>query len=453
MKKPPPLVTKLFAVLFLGVLLTIPVLMISGLVGERQGLRNGVIQDLRRQSIDAQRLIGPVLVIPYKRSWEDVTQETKDGVLTERKIQRSDTGQLHFLPETVDFTFDVTPVPRRRGLYEALTYRAETKVRGSFGLPAALGIKGNLAEYEWGAAQFSVGIKDSRGIAGAPRLAWDGRAYDFEPGSIAPPLARGITATLKEAAALTLAGRKIDFAFTLDLAGLEQLDFVPTGRASGVNVQSTWPHPSFFGAHLPKRDIGADGFSAEWQVSDLATNLSNIYGRCLAGNHQCAEVELMAYGLRLIQPVDIYQQTERAVKYPFLFIGMTFAAFFFYEMLAGLRVHPVQYGLVGLSLAMFFLLLLSLAEQISFPLAYLVAGSACVGLNGFYLSHALKSARRGLLFGSGLAAVYGTLFVILQLEDVALLVGSALLFAALAAAMIATRRIDWYAATPTTENT
>jgi inner membrane protein len=189
--------------------------------------------------------------------------------------------------------------------------------------------------------------------------------------------------------------------------------------------------------------LSADGFAATWRTSHFATNLAQLHQRC-AHSKQCDAFNSLSLGVSFIQPVDLYQTVERSVKYGFLFILLTFAAFFLFEVLRQLAIHPVQYALVGAALAIFFLLLISLSEHIGFVRAYAIATCACVALIGYYAGHVLKSMRRGLGFTVALTALYGLLYVLLRSEDHALLMGALLVFVCLAAAMVATRRVDWY---------
>jgi len=191
--------------------------------------------------------------------------------------------------------------------------------------------------------------------------------------------------------------------------------------------------------------IDSDGFSASWQVTDLATTAPQTFLADLAANKSCVSGCAEWFGVRFVQPVDIYSMTDRVLKYAFLFVALSFSAFFLFEVLKPLRIHPAQYLLVGLGLAIFFLLLLSLSEHVPFSQAYLVSGAACIGLQGFYLSHVLGSAKRGLGFSALLGALFAALYGLLIAEDIALLMGSVLLFGLLAAAMVMTRKLDWYA--------
>jgi inner membrane protein len=212
-----------------------------------------------------------------------------------------------------------------------------------------------------------------------------------------------------------------------------------------VRLTSDWPHPHFAADYLPvKRTIDASGFNAEWRTTWFATNLEAAMQRCV-GRSDCAEFNARRLGVSFIDPVNQYSKIERAIKYAVLFIALTFAGFFLFEVLRRLAVHPVQYGLVGAALALFYLLLLSLAEHVGFEIAYLVSSTACVGLLGYYISHVLHSAWRGAGFGGALAALYGLLYGLLRAEDYALLMGALLLFGVLALVMVLTRHVNWSA--------
>jgi inner membrane protein len=212
-----------------------------------------------------------------------------------------------------------------------------------------------------------------------------------------------------------------------------------------VDLKSNWPHPSFTGEFLPvQRKFDANGFTAHWATTFFSTNLEEELHRC-DRQRACENFTSYRLGVSFVNPVDQYLKTERAIKYALLFITLTFASFFLLDVLKKLPVHPVQYGLVGAALALFYLLLLSLSEHVGFATAYLLASAGCVGLITFYVTHVLRSRLRGLGFGCGLAVLYGCLYGLLSADDYALLTGSLLLFAVLAAVMILTRNVDWAA--------
>jgi inner membrane protein len=203
-------------------------------------------------------------------------------------------------------------------------------------------------------------------------------------------------------------------------------------------------NPSFNGQYLPvQHQIGTAGFTAQWSASFFSTNLEEALRRCVEDNGSCDEFNSRVLGVSFVDPVDRYLETDRALKYAFLFISLTFAGFFLFEVLKKLAVHPIQYSLVGAALALFYLLLLSLSEHLGFALAYVLSSGVCVALIGFYVSGILGSARRGIGFAGGLAALYGALYVLLSADDYALLMGSALLFGLLAVVMVLTRGVDW----------
>lgn len=435
-----PLLLKLGAIAVLMLLLLVPLLMIDGLVGERQAYRDGVLQDIARSSAYAQRLRGPLLVVPYVRQVLEWERDERSG--TRVQVQREKRGRLYFLPETFLVDGQMTTELRHRGIYEARLFHLESRVSGSFVVPAHYGVGDDLASYRFEQPFLAVGISDVRGIQNALKLSLDGRTLDFAPGSCSQRLGEGVHAPLPlEASA---AEQRFDYAFELALLGSSRLDITPVGRDSQVSLKADWPHPSFGGEFLPvERSIGADGFSARWRTSFFASSMEEALQNCFAGKG-CDTFDSRGFGVSLVDPVDQYLKADRALKYALLFIGLTFAGFFLFEVLKGLALHPVQYALVGLALALFYLLLLSLAEHIGFERAYLASAGACVALIGFYLCTVLRSVVRGCAFGAGLALLYAMLYGLLRAEDYALLMGSLLLFALLAGVMALTRRLDWY---------
>lgn len=431
---------KLGATALLILLLLIPLLMIDGLVAERQGLRQEVLQDIARSSSYRQQIVGPILVLPYLKTTHEWKTHEKTG---ERYLEeRQRRGRLYFLPERFVLDGQVSTELRARGIYQARLYRSDTQVSGQFRLPARLGLADDLGLYHFDAPFLSVGISDIRGISNDLKLRLNGQTLDFAPGTHDNRFGAGIHAPLP--ALDSQGGQTLEFAFDLKLQGTEQLSVVPVGRDSRVSLKSDWPHPSFVGEYLPShREVTAQGFMAQWQTSFFATNLEEALGDCVRTS-QCQALLGRSFGVSFVDPVDQYLKTDRAIKYALLFIALTFAAFFLFEVLKRLAVHPVQYSLVGMALALFYLLLLSLAEHLPFALAYGLSATACVGLIGFYVSFVLHSVRRGLGFAALLAALYAMLYGLLSAEDYSLLMGSLLVFAVLGSVMVLTRKLDWY---------
>lgn len=423
---------------FMVFVLLIPLVMIQGTVSERKGLRNGVIQEIARSATEPQKFLGPILVVPYRERIEEVSKNPETGKSkVEVKFQDK---TIAILPNRLQIGNQITTEERYRGIHKALLYTSTMSVKGNFITPEAFGLGHKKANIEWKPAYVVVGVQDIRGIKTHPALLWQGQNKIFEPGVKDGTLKNGIHAAVGP---LSLAPQTYEFELDLALQGMERLEFLPVGKDTTVTMQSTWPHPSFIGRHLPeRRTVTAQGFDATWQTSYFSTNMEQLFENC--GHLECPGLMENVLGVALIQPVDIYLQVERAVKYGVLFIGLTFAAFFLFELFKRLAIHPIQYGLVGIALAIFYLLLLSLSEHLSFGSSYLIASSSCISLLGFYTSYVLKSVARSTGFTSLLAGLYGVLYVLLRLEDYALLMGSLLLFTIVALVMIITRKVDWY---------
>ena len=439
-----PLFVKLFSICILMLLLLVPLSMIGNSIHERRDYSESVVQDIARSSSYSQTLVGPVLVVPYTktvRTW--VLNDNKEKVVEEQTIK----GRLHFLPEVFQFKGDLTTESRKRGIYSARLYHANNRIDGHFTVPINYGVTNDLADYTFQAPFIALGISDIRGIENSLKLEVNNQSFDFEPGSNLSLLGDGVHASFPNAIFQDLneQEQKLSFTLNLMLQGTEQLRLAPVGKESSIELHSDWPHPSFVGEFLPvERSVDEQGFSARWQMSYFATNFAQYFYSCVNSN-QCAQYQERKFGVDFIDPVDQYVKSDRAIKYALLFIALTFASFFLFEVLKRLQVHPVQYGLVGVALAFFYLLLLSLAEHIGFGLAYALSSVACVTLIGFYVAHVLQSVRRGLGFTAGLSFLYGLLFGLLSAEDYALLMGSLLLFSLLGVFMLLTRKVDWYA--------
>ena len=432
---------KIGAIFFLTLLMLLPMAHIRELIRERQGLRDQVLDDVARSDAGTQMVTGPLVIVPYVRTVY-VEQPAPDGrsVMVAREVN----GELRLLPELLALTGRLGTDERQRGIYVARVFRADTRLSGNFTLPANYGVTEDASSYRFGQPRLVLGISDIRGIGNALTLRANGADIAFAPGTGTTLLASGVQAQLPPAD--TAQPRAIEFEIALQLAGTREFSVVPVGRETRVSLESDWPHPSFTGEFLPvKRDISDIGFKAEWQTSFFATNMQDQVARCTDEAGGCKGLEASHFGVSFIDPVDQYLKSDRAAKYAFLFIGLTFAGFFLTEVLRKVSVHPIQYGLVGLALAMFFLLLLSFSEHIGFGPAYLVSAAACVGLISFYVTHVLGSKGQGAAFGVALASLYGLLYGILSSEDYALLMGSLLVFGLLAAVMVLTRRVSWSA--------
>ncbi len=431
---------KIIGMLALITLMSIAVSYVNDIILERQQRQQEVKAQIAKSSAGEQMLIGPVLVIPY---YEDFTETVIENGFNKTEAKR-ELRKAVILPDQLNLEGGFTNEFKKLGIYKALTYQLNGNIKGNFVLPANIKLTAyhNNSTLTMQAAYLSMGISDPRGITSSPRITWGNQNLVFEQGSQLKALGNGIHAPI--GMLQHTADKKVAFEINLNLRGTEQFNFAPIAGNNAVALQSSWQHPHFGGSFLPEastQTVNAGGFSAKWAVSSLSSNNQATFLNQL-NNDQNQNLESLNIGF--VEPINVYSQADRATKYGLLFIGLTFAGFFIFEILKNLRIHPAQYTLVGLSMAMFYLLLVSLAEQIGFASAYLTASSACVLLLGYYLSFVLKSKANGFVFATLLTALYGALYGILQSEDNALLMGSLLVFGLLALVMVITRKVDWY---------
>jgi inner membrane protein len=411
--------------MFLALVLQIPILMIEQLVAERRTRRDTALDQVASSWGRAQTLVGPILVVPYVQQQVEVRG---DG----QRVVRHQRHRLRILPRTLHV--------RGRGIFSIPVYEADLVLEGTFAPldPATLGLPLDEVALEWSRSSLVVGITDPRSIQEATKLDWGGRPVEFLPGT---QQLRETSAGIHAPLELAPTSEPVAFSLPLRLHGSVGFRVAPAGEQTDVDLVSAWPGPSFQGAWLPaRRTVSEKGFEAHWSVPNLGRGIPQHVGD---------ETDLgpllggLAFGVDLLSPVDTYRMAERSVKYAFLFIVTTLGLLWLFEVLMGARVHPVQSLLVGAALCVFYLLELSLAEHLGFMPAYAVATAAIVAMITAYSAAVLHSWGRALGLGAAVAALYGYLFVVLVNEDAALLVGSIGLFAALAAVMFLTRRVDW----------
>ncbi|MCL2309405.1 MAG: cell envelope integrity protein CreD [Proteobacteria bacterium] len=431
-----PLAGKIALLIVLTLLMLLPISAIMGLIYERTSYRQSVIQQIADSASGPQTIIGPILVIPYEKT--ELSEADDKG--KRRYIIRKDA--LYILPETLDVAATAQVEARKLGIYQAQVYDSAATVQGRFNV--VVPPEWNSETIKLGQPYLSVGVADMRGIRRVSPVTLNGRELPFRPGARIERLEQGVHVALDNTVSLKSAPQPLTFRFELDLQGTSRLAVVPVGETSNFSLQSNWPHPNFVDSFLPtQRSVSDQGFSAQWSSTWFANNMNQRFVQAL-NNENAGVWRLPAFSATMIETVDQYQLSERSIKYGILFIGLTFIAFFLFEMLKALRVHPMQYLLISAALVLFYLLLLALSEHTGFDIAYLTAALACTGLITYYVSHVLGGIRRGLGFGALLAALYATLWGLLQSEDNALLLGSLLLLAVLALVMVLTRKLDWY---------
>lgn len=456
-KERSPGIKLLFAVL-IGAALTIPLLLIYALVYDRQDQSRTAQASINAGWGGPQVVAGPVVVVPYKTN--EVQTEVVDGKSVSRtvEVERS----LYISPAKNMVKTEIKPQERRKSIYSSVLFEAQVSGSAMFALPDDLPRFGvNRDALLWDRAELRMGASDARGLTKGGKLVANGRALNVEPGKgPAATGGEGFFAFLSWDGVQPLA---VDYAF--GLRGSRSFSLVPRGGETVWQVSSPWDSPSFSGAFLPdSRNLGSDGFSASYAIDKLALGQPPVSsfdsgpptidfegGMVMTDSTRVAAPEASeqvsgssrAVTVGLVEPVDVYSKVDRSVKYGFLFIGFTFLAFLLFDIVGSARVAVAEYFLVGAGLVLFFALLLAFAEVIGFAWAYFVASAAIIGLLTAYSAAVLRSWKRARFIGALLIGLYALLYVLLNLEAWSLLIGSVLLFVALAGVMYATRKIDW----------
>jgi len=440
---------KLAGILLLTLLLQIPLFMIKGLLDERLLRREQAVSEITSTWGLSQTLTGPILVIPYTTSYATENNAVINGRVVRTTEEKTRLAYAFFLPEALEIDGELNPSVRHRGIYEAAVYSGALRLRGHFGKIDVRALGLDPASFKWDQAWIALGVSDLRGTREALRLKWNDAAVDLEPSTRIQGLDTGLHARLP--GLLSAERERQEFSCELTLNGSEQMTFVPVGKQTQVKLRSTWADPSFTGAMLPtERQVSPSGFEAAWQVSYYGRSFPQQWTEAPDGTDPLVgKLAAAAFGVSLMTPVDNYRVVERAIKYGVLFITLLFTAFFLFEVLAALRLHPIHYLLVGAALCLFYLALLSTSEFLSFPTAYTCAATASTLLIGSYCRSILRSGRRSLAIVGALVGIYAFLFFVLQMQDYALLAGTAGLFAVLGTVMYATRKVDWAGQAPT----
>ncbi len=419
---------KVLFVGFLILVMLIPISMIQGVIHDRKQVGVDAQRDVMRSWGETQRIAAPFLVVPYTRTVENQKQE---------KIERN--YRAYVLPRDLTIDIEVRPDTRYRGIHEVTVYSATLAITGSFDKPTLDSLPHGAVRILLDDIELAVGVGDARAITKAPRLKFDEATAEFAPkGRQKDGLPPQIVAPIGNAFESDTAA----FAFDLHLNGTSSLRLLPLGDTTVVNMRSSWPSPSFVGNYLPKsRTVTEQGFDATWEVSSLGRSLPSVWTEGAIDVNLAPQSE---FGVELYMPVGLYQLSLRATKYAVLFIGLTFVAYFLFEVIAGLRLHPLQYLLVGFANTLFYLLLLSLSEHLGFGLAYIASAIASTALISTYSSAILGEQSRAILVTVVLVLLYLFLYMTLKAETYAMLAGAIGLWVTLATIMYLTRKVDWY---------
>lgn len=422
---------KVGTIIIIALILLIPTAMINGLISEREATQKEAINEVSAKWGQEQTISGPFISIPYFRYVKEAGQN--DSVAKVVQVKE----YLHILPEKLDIAGNISPEPRNRGIYEIVVYNSKVNISGKFNKINVKDFDIPANNIQWDKATLTVGINDLRGIEEQINLNWNDNKFSFNPGVTSSDIvSSGINAAI---VVNPTDSSDYTFSMTLALKGSQLLYFTPVGKVTDINIASSWKNPSFNGAFLPDtRNISDTGFTANWNVLHLNRN----YPQSWTGSKYA--IGESAFGIDLILPVDNYQKSYRSIHYAILFIVFTFLVFFFIEVLHKVFIHPIQYILVGIALIVFYTLLLSISEHLHFNIAFIIAALATLLLIGGYVKAILKSNNLTMLLTGILLVLYGFIFIIIQLQDFALLIGSIGIFLILGLVMYFSRKIDWY---------
>jgi inner membrane protein len=423
------LVLKSFFIAFLILALLIPTFLIMYLVTERKDRKQEVTKEISNKWSAAQTITGPFLIIPYTEN-----ENSNGNVVTVKK-------NLFLLPEQLNINGTIEPEIRYRSIYKVPVFTAKPLVlNGKFAKHNFTAVGVNPAILKWNEAKLCIGISDLKGIK-QQSIKWNGQVLNMEAGVPDNSIVQqGISIPMPLDSSF-IDGEN-NFSVQLTLQGSEKIYCTPLGSSTAVHFSSVWNNPAFDGKYLPDTErITGKGFEADWSISQFNRDFPKIF----TGNSKATQlVNESAFGVILLSPFDAYAQTMRSLKYAILIIGLTFFAYFFTEIFQRRPVHPLQYILIGMALVIFYILLLSISEYIQFPYAYLTASAATVLLLSWYTKSIFRKWNVVLVFAALLSVLYLFIYVLIQMQDNALLFGSVGLFALLAAAMYLSRKIDWF---------
>ena len=405
-------------------LLLIPSFMVQDIIREREHNLENVKYDISSKWGQSQTITGPVITIPYT-----ATRDIIDG---KRRIE---TRYIHLLPSELTISGNIDTSLLSRSIYDVIAYSTKLTIAGKFEGNELKSMNSIPSTTQWDKATLNLGITDLTGVQDRININWGEDSFDFNPGiAVRDILRSGVSAPISFSTS-----DDIDFSFDLNIKGSESLNFIPVGKETKIDLTSSCPNPNFNGNFLPtERTVSEEGFAANWKILHLNRN----YPQAWKNGEQSLESSI--FGVELMLNVDPYQKTMRSAKYAILFIAMTFLTFFFIEILGKKRIHPIQYILIGLVLILFYVLLLSISEQLGFNIAYFLGSLAVIILITIYTASVLKSNMQSMIMFTILTVLYGFIYIIIQLAEYSLLFGSIGLFLFLAAVMLASRKVDWY---------
>lgn len=418
----------------LALFLLIPLEFVKSLIFERSVRQKETVSEISQKWGDSVLVYGPVLKVPYRMPVEE--QQVDPGSKKVIIVTRTEQRFAYFFPDRLDNVTAAKTSKRSRGNYESTVFTAEMRFSGRFNKPVIT--DSTKGTFEWEKAKLLVRTTDLKGIRNEQKITFGNKSYTLSPvfdedsKRAVGELETGYLGTDFASAAQT------DFRYDVAYNGSGQIRFVPVGKVTSVKMTSDWKTPGFQGHFIPAAHTSdANGFTADWKVLPVSRPFAQQYFG------QFPNLEDFAFGVDFVVPVDEYLQNERASKYGFLMIALTFLAFFLISTVNRISIHIFQYAMIGVALLMFYTLLISITEHSSFGFAYGIASCAVIALISLYSISILKDRRFPLLIAAALTTVYGFIYIIIQMEDYALLVGSIGLFVILAAVMYFSRKIEW----------
>lgn len=430
---------KMIMVGFLILVLLVPLHFVKSLIEERGFRQKEVVEETSEKWGGGVYFYGPILKIPYKKYTENETinEQTKQVV----KTRTSETYFAYFFPNELHNTTDVPMAQAlQRGLYKSNVFSAKMNFKGNFTQPNFEIENIKPEDVDWDKATMLIKTTNMKSIKSQVAMQFGENNYLFEPTQSDSNDSYETLETAVVSVESLKENQTVNFSFNINYNASKEVKIIPIGKTTEAKMKSDWHSPSFAGNYLPNeknKKITDTGFQAEWQVLHLNRAFAQQNFETLP------DLTRYAFGVDFITPVDEYQQNERAAKYGFLMIGLTFLIFFLIQSMSKINIHIFQYTMIGLALIMFYTLLISITEHSSFTLAYLIAGCSVVVLISLYSIAILKNRKFPAFIGASLTVLYTFIFVIIQMEDYALLVGSIGLFMILASVMYFSRKIDW----------
>lgn len=439
---------------FLILILLIPLSYVKDIIRERQYNQKAVISEINQKWGGEVLLYGPLLKVPYK------TYTVKRIYNQESKTHHEETIEnfqnAYFFPKKLDVSTTVNPQLKKRGIYETAVYGSEIKINGSFNKPDFTEIDIKEKDILWEKSKLIIETSNLKGVSSLVEIQFNKNNYSFESKydtkntvsnneiyDVETNTYDYLNLHKLESKSLKKADlpieNTVDFSMKMNVNGSKQIRFIPVGKETNVSINSNWKTANFLGEYLPYNPdkIKKDGFEAQWKVLDINRPFPQQFF------NRIPNLTKYAFGVNFMIPVDQYQKSERSAKYGFLVIALTFLVFFLIQTMSKIAIHPFQYLMIGIGLTMFYTLLISISEHSNFLSAYVIAGAAVITLITLYSKSILKTFKFPVFIGLSLTALYTFIFVIIQLESYALLVGSIGLFVILASVMYASRKIDW----------